>query len=132
MKTAQDIINDARFELATLIITLMRKLDAYLTTGDKSLMTGPEESVVIDSTDLYDTPIISVEVDNSYLGVEGTTRENKLIDYISTTDDCNFQVGVYSGVEEDDVRTMEIDADLLSTDELVAIAKCLEKTYEKA
>ncbi len=132
MKTAQDIINNARFELVVHIITLMRKLDAYLSTGKKNLMTQPEESVVIDSTDLCGTPSICIEVDNSYLDVEDITHEYRLIDYIGTTDDCNFYVGVYSGVEEDDAKTTEIDADNLSVGELVAIAKCLEKTYEKA
>lgn len=132
MRTAQDIINVARFDLATTIVTLMRKLDAYFATGKKNLMTAPGEDVVIDSTDLLGVPCVNVMVDNSYLDVEDNTSEERLIDYIGTTDDCNFYVGVYSGVEEDDVKTTEIDADNLSTDELVAIAKCLEKTYEKA
>ena len=39
MKTAQAIINDARFELASLIVTLMRKLDSYLETENKSRTT---------------------------------------------------------------------------------------------
>ena len=129
MRTAQDIINVARFDLTTTIVTLMRKLDAYFLTGKKNLMTAPEESVVIDSTDLLGVPCVNVEVDNSYLDVEDDTYEERLIDYIGTTDDHNFYVGVYSGVEEDDVKATEIDADNLSTDELVAIAKCLEKTY---
>ena len=129
MKTAQDIINDARFELVTLIVTLMRKIDGYLETGNKSLMTASEEGVVIDAANLYGTPSIRIEADNSYLDVEDIIHEDRLIDYIGTTDDHNFYVGVYSGVEEDDVKATEIDADNLSTDELVAIAKCLEKTY---
>ena len=131
MRTAQDIINVARFDLATTIVTLMRKLDAYFATGKKNLMTAPGESVVIDSTDLFGVPCVNVEVNNSYaiLDVEDDTYEERLIDYIGTTDDHNFYVGVYSGVEEDDVKATEIDADNLSTDELVAIAKCLEKTY---
>ena len=120
MKTAQDIINNARFELVTFIITLMRKIDAYLETGNKSLMTAPEESVVIDSTDLYGTPSICIEADNSYLDIEDITHEYRLIDFIATSDDHNF----YVSADEAD-----IDADSLSTDELVAIAKCLEKTY---
>ena len=131
MKTAQDIVNNARFELVTLIVTLMRKIDAYLETGNKSLMTAPEEDVVIDAANLYGTPSIRIEADNSYLDVEDIIHEYRLIDYIGTTDDHNFYVGVYSGVEEDDVKTTEIDADDLSTDELVAIAKCLEKTYNE-
>ena len=131
MKTAQDIINDARFELVTLIVTLMRKIDGYLETGNKSLMTASEEGVVIDSADLYGTPSISIEVDNSYLDVEDIIHEDRLIDYIGTTDDHDFYVGVYSGVEEDDVKTTEICADDLSTDELVAIAKFLENTYNE-
>lgn len=123
MRIAQDIINDARFKLTTHIITLMRKLDAYFTTGDRKLMTSSELDVVIDSTSLRGTPSVRVLVDDTY--------EDRLIDFLATTDDHNFYVGVYSGVEEDDVVETDIDADALSTDELLAIAKCLEKTYEK-
>ena len=130
MRTAQDIINNARFELVVHIITLMRKIDAYLETGNKNLMTGSEKNVVIDSTDFTGTPSICIEVDNSYLGVEDITHEYRLIDYFGTTDDCNFYVGVHSDIDEDDVRTTEIDADNLSIGELLAIAKCLEKTYD--
>ena len=122
MKTAQTIINDARFELASLIVVLMRKLDAYLETGDKSLTTV-SEGVCVDfnGLDIADkTPVINVEVDNSYLDVEDRCYEPRHIDYIVTGDDHNFYV---SAGETD------IYADDLSTDELVAIAKFLEDTY---
>jgi len=122
MKTAQDIINNARFELVTLIVTLMRKIDAYLETGNKSLMTAPEEDVVIDFAELGNAPAIRVEVDNSYLDVEDRCYETRPVDFIATGDDHNFYVSVDGA---------DIDADDLSTDELVAIAKCLEKTYNE-
>ena len=125
MKTAQSIINDARFELASLIVTLMRKIDAYLETGDKSLTTI-SEGVCVDFNGLEiadKSPVVNVEVDNSYLDVEDTCYEPRHIDYIVTGDDHNFYV---SAGETD------IDADDLSTDELVAIAKFLEDTYNKA
>ena len=122
MKTAQTIINDARFELTTYIITLMRKLDAYFETGKKNLMTAPEESVVIDFTDCISIPMISVGVDNSYLDVYDECHEIRPLDFIATTDDHNFYVST-DGVE--------IDADSISTDELVEIVKVLEKTYDK-
>lgn len=123
MRTAQDIINNARFDLTTHIITLMRKIDAYLETGNKGLMTA-SEGVCVDfnGLDIADkTPVVNVEVDNSYLDVEGRCYEPRHIDYIVTGDDHNF----YLSAGETDV-----DADDLSTDELVAIAKFLEKTYD--
>jgi hypothetical protein len=122
MKIAQDIINDARFELATYIITLMRKLNAYFETGKKNLMTAPEESVVIDFTDCISIPMISVGVDNSYLDVEDVCHEIRPLDFIATGDDHDFYVNT-DGVE--------IDADSISTDDLFVIAKVLENTYEK-
>ena len=124
MRTAQDIINVARFDLATVIVTLMRRLDAYLTTGKKSLMTAPEEDVVIDFAELGDgdVPTIRVEVDNSYLDVEDRCYEVRPLDFIATGDDHNFYVSADGA---------DIDADDLSTDELVAIAKFLENTYNE-
>ena len=124
MKTAQDIINNARFELVTLIITIMRKIVAYLETGNKSLM-YIDERVCLDfnGLDIADkTPVVNVEVDNSYLDVEDRCYEPRHIDYIVTGDDHNF----YLSAGETD-----IDADDLSTDELVAIAKFLENTYDE-
>ena len=124
MRTAQDIINDARFELVTLIITLMRKIEGYLETGNKSLM-NIDEGVCLDfnGLDIADkTPTIRVEVDNSYLDVEDRCYESRHIDYIVTSDDHNF----YLSAGETD-----IDADDISTDELVAIAKFLENTYNE-
>lgn len=124
MKTAQDIINNARFELVTLIVTLMRKIDGYLETGNKSLMTA-SEGVCVDfnGLDIADkTPVVNVEVGNSYLDVEDRCYEPRHIDYIVTGDDHNF----YLSAGETD-----IDADDLSTDELVAIAKFLENIYNE-
>ena len=124
MKTAQDIINDARFELVTLIVTLMRKIDGYLETGDKYLMTA-DEGVCVDFNGLGiidKTPVVNVEPDHSYLDVEDRCYEPRHIDYIVTRDDHNF----YLSAGETD-----IDADDLYTDMLVAIAKFLENTYNE-
>ena len=123
MKTAQDIINNARFEIITLIITLMRKIDAYLETGNKRLMTAPEEDVVIDFAELGNAPAIRVEVDNSYLDVEDVCHEIRPVDFIATGDDQNFYVSADGA---------DIDADDLSTDELLVIAKVLEDAYANA
>ena len=123
MRTAQDIINVARFDLATVIVTLMRKLDAYLTTGKKNLITAPEEDVVIDFAELGNAPAIRVEVDNSYLDVEDRCYETRPVDFIATGDDHNFYVSVDGA---------DIDADDLSTDELLVIAKVLEDAYANA
>jgi hypothetical protein len=122
MRTAQDIINNARFELVTHIVTLMRKLDAYLVTGSKKVMTSSEESVVIADYDLVAVPAVRVEVDNSYLDVEDRCFEPRLVESIYTSDDHNFTVTLGES---------EIDADGLSTDDLLTIAKALEDTYNK-
>jgi hypothetical protein len=121
MRTAKDIINNARFEIITHIVTLMRKIDAYLETGNKRLMTASEEVCVdFNGLDIADkTPVINVEVDNSYLDVEDRCYEQRHIDYIVTKGAHNF----YLSAGETD-----IDADDISTDELAAIAKFLENT----
>ena len=121
MKTAQDIINNARFELVAHIITLMRKIDAYLETGDKQLMTNSEEGVVVDFVDCVYAPSILIEVDNSYLDVEETCREVRTLDFIATRDDYDFYVG--------DKANSEVKAEDISTDDLIEIAKVLEETY---
>ena len=120
MKTAQDIINNARAEIITHIITLMRKIDAYLETGDKQLMTNPEECVVVDFTDCAYAPSILIEVDNSYLGVEDTCREVRTLDFIAARADEDFYVS--DGANN-------IRAEDISTDDLIEIAKVLEETY---
>ena len=121
MKSAQDIINNARAEIIAHIITLMRKIDAYLETGDKRLMTNSEESVLLNFDDCVSAPSISIEVDNSYLGVEETYREVRTLDFILTSDDHDFYVG--------DRANSEIKAEDISTDDLIEIAKVLEETY---
>ena len=121
MKSAQDIINNARAEIITHIITLMRKIDAYLETGDKRLMTNSEESVLLNFDDCVSAPSILIEVDNSYLGVEETCREVRTLDFILTSDDHDFYVG--------DRANSEIKAEDISTDDLIEIAKVLEETY---
>ena len=121
MRTAQSIINNARFEIITHIITLMRKIDAYLETGNQQLMTDPEESVVLDFKDCAYFPFITIEVDNSNLDAEGTCRELCALDFIATGDDHNFYVGAG--------ENSEVEAEDISTDDLIVIAKVLEKTY---
>ena len=121
MKSAQDIINNARAEIIAHIITLMRKIDAYLETGDKRLMTNSEESVLLNFDDCVSAPSILIEVDNSYLGVEETCREVRTLDFILTSDDHDFYVG--------DRVNSEIKAEDISTDDLIEIAKVLEETY---
>ena len=121
MKSVQDIIDNARFEIVTHIITLMRKIDAYLETGDKRLMTNSEESVLLNFTDCVYAPSILIEVDNSYLDVEETCREVRTLDFILTSDDHDFYVG--------DRVNSEVKAEDISTDDLIEIAKVLEETY---
>ena len=115
MKTAQDIINIARGALITHITTLVRKIDGYLESGSKRLMTDPGESAVLDFVECAYVPTITVEVDYPYL------EEVRTLDFIATSGEHNFYVGAGENTD--------INADDLSTDELVVIAKCLEKTY---
>ena len=121
MKSIQDIINNARFEIITHIITLMRKIDAYLETGNKRLITNSEEGVVVDFVDCVYAPSILIEVDNSYLDVEETCKEVRTLDFIATRDDHDFYVG--------DRANTEVKADDISIDDLIEIAKVLEETY---
>ena len=121
MKSIQDIISNARFELVAHIITLMRKIDAYLETGDKRLMTNSEEGVVVDFADCVSAPSILIEVDNSYLDVEETCTEVRTLDFIATRDGNDFYVG--------DSANSEVKAEDISTDDLIEIAKVLEETY---
>ena len=103
----------------------MRKIDGYLETGKKNLMTA-SEGVCVGFNGLLDiadkTPVVNVETGNSYLDVEDRCYEPRHIDYIVTRDDHNF----YLAAGETD-----IDADDISTDELVAITKFLENTYNE-
>ena len=122
MKTAQDIINNARFEIITHIITLMRKIDAFLETGNNRLMTDPEESVVLDFAECTTCPDIVVEVDNSNLGIDTPCREVRTLDFIATSDDHNFYVGAGENTD--------VYADDITTDDLLSIAKVLENTYK--
>ena len=121
MKSVQDIITNARFEIITHIITLMRKIDAYLETGNKQLITNSEEGVVVDFVDCVYAPSILIEVDNSYLDVEETCREVRTLDFIATRDDHDFYVG--------DRANSEVKAEDISIDDLIEIAKVLEETY---
>ncbi len=125
MITAQSIINDARLKVITHIVTLMRKLDAYFTTGKEGLITDPEEGVVIDFAECEKVPYIRVEADNSYLDVEERCYELQPLSFIATSDDCNF----YVGAGDTDENEVDIDADDISTDDLLAIAMVLEDTY---
>ena len=121
MKSAQDIINNARTEIIPHIITLMRKIDAYLETENKQLITNSEEGVMVDFMDCVYAPSILIEVDNSYLGVEDTCREVRTLDFIATKDDHDFYVG--------DWANNNVRAEDISTDDLIEIAKVLEETY---
>ena len=122
MKTAQDIINNARFELVEQLITLMRKIDAYLETGDKRLMTNSEEGVVVAFADCVSAPSTVSEVVMSYLDAEETCREVRSLDFIATCDDYNLFVVAAADTE--------ISAEDISTDDLLVIAKVLEETYK--
>ena len=71
MKKVTAIIKDAKNELVNTIITYMRKLDAYIKTDDKRLMTAPEEDIILTEDEFaVSMPKLRVEVDNSYLDVE--------------------------------------------------------------
>ena len=113
MKTVKSIIDNTRFALVTLICTLTRKFEGYLETGRKNLMVTRGACVAFNGLNIADkTPLVNVEDCN----------EPQHIDYIVTSDDHNFYLSADG---------TDIDADDLSTDELVAIAKFLENTYNE-
>ena len=115
MRTAQDIINNARFEIITHICTLMGKIGAYLETRKKGLMIQHGTCVDFNGLEIADkTPVINVK---------DRCHEPRHIDYIvSGYDGHDF----YLSAEGTD-----INADDISTDELVSIANFLETTYDE-
>lgn len=124
MRTTQDIINNARSEIIIRICILMRRIGAYLETGKKGLMIADDGTCVdFNGLEIADkTPVINVEVDNSYLDVEDRCYEPRHIDYIVSGDDgCSFYLSAGG---------TDINADDISTDELVAIGNFLETTYD--
>ena len=122
MKTAQSIIDNARLDLTIHIITLVRKLTAYIETDDEHLMAA--EDVSYDFSVRGNAPWVEVEVDNSYLDVEENCTEKQCAHFITTeTDNGNFFLTLVGGVE--------LYGNELSTDELVKVAKILEKDYKK-
>jgi len=128
MKTANEIIKNARAELIELIKDEIAMIDAYLQTGRKGLKTCNTEGIIIESDVLGTTPRLQVEVDNSYLDVEETTYEYREISAI-ILDEENIMSVEFS--DDEGRPDYEISEDRLSVDELYTIASSLESTYNE-
>lgn len=121
--TPKAIVENAKNELVNIIINTLCKLDAFNTTGDKRLMTNPNEDIVITESEVMrDTPRIRAEVDNTYLDVEDRTYANLPIDKFVLCE-CEFYV---------EVNGVEYFKDDLSVEELASIAEFLQNEWEKA
>ena len=120
---AQEIINDARNRVITHINTLVRKIDAYLETGNKNNITDSEEDIFLNFDDCISAPVITVEVDNSYLDM-GFCREVQLMSAICTSGNNDFYVYPITSFGE-------IKAKDITLEDLLVIAKVLEETYDK-
>ena len=122
MKKVTAIIKDAKNELVNTIITYMRKLDAYIKTDDKRLMTAPEEDIILTEDEFaVSMPKLRVEVDNSYLDVEDRIYESLPIEKLVL---CEYEFyAVVGGVD--------LDEDTLDTDDLAKIAQFLENEWNK-
>ena len=126
MKTAQDIVDSAKFQLVNHILTLMRKLDAYFWFGNKKMITGPKERIVILFAQCTSRPCIRIKIDNSCLDVENTCFKECSAYSITNKGEGK----VFVTVENDGATPKDIDSDELSIDELLAVATVLEETYK--
>jgi len=118
--TPKTIVENAKKELLEIIITYLRKLDAFIATGNKKLITAPGEDIIIaDFEAKGEVPKVRVEVDNTYLDVEDTTYE-----YLPITKFVLSEGEFY-------VEIGKIDKDDLSIEELQSIAEFLQDEWEK-
>ena len=122
MLKPKSIVENAKTELGNTIITYLRKLDAFISTGNKRMMTAPEQDIIITENEvLGDMPEVRVEVDDSYLDVEDTIYEYLPIDKIVLCEgELYFEVG------DADIYVEDLDVE-----ELAVIAGFLIGEYEK-
>lgn len=119
---ADTIIKNAKRAIGDIIITYLRKIGGFLATGDKKLMSGPEEEVIISTTDFscrWNIPVIRVEVDNSYLDVDDRIYEDWEVQSICLSEGEWYVEANGENFGEDE----------LTTDELQDIANALEREY---
>lgn len=122
MLKPKSVVENAKTELGNTIITYLRKLDAFISTGNKRMMTAPEQDIIITENEvLGDMPEVRVEVDDSYLDVEDTIYEYLPIDKIVLSEgELYFEVG------DADIYVEDLDVE-----ELAVIAGFLIGEYEK-
>lgn len=121
---ADTIIKNAKRAIGDIIITYLRKIAGFIETGDKKLMSGPEEEVIISTSDFasrWNIPVIRVEVDNSYLDVDDRIYEDWEVQEICLSD----------GEWHVEANGEDFGEDELTTDELQEIANALQKEYEE-
>ena len=112
-----DILKTAREQIKNFIVFEVKNL--YILTNMRNPNFSEDEEYVLD----VNFPI-NVEVDNSYLDVDGTTIEVWNVDEIHVTLDDN----IFFKCSEND---SEIEWNKISTDELAGIANILENQYLK-
>lgn len=114
MSKAKDILSVARKQLIDHI--------EYETKFISSIVSGGADNSHTEEEEWPYSPKVEVYVDNSYLDVEDTIKEKRIVTAIEVG---NGRVQIFT--EEGD----ELNAENLSTDELADIAVVLEKTIDK-
>ncbi len=122
MLRPKSIVETAKTELGNIIITYLRKLDGFVSSGDKRLMTAPDQDIILEKDAMLgETPKIRVEVDNSYLDVEDVIYEYLPIDKFVL---CEGEFYV-------EIAGTELTENELSVEELSKIAQFLQDEWEK-
>lgn len=127
----ESIARNVKQELLKHIKDTMRKLDAFLCTGDKKLSAAVGHDVVIEGTDLRRKVKLDVEVDNSYLDVDDACTEPREVETIAIEyDDDEPCTDGWLCVEL--AGGAELYEHALSLNDLVLIGNTLDETYENA
>lgn len=126
---ATDILNNTRNTIISNIVDLVRKIDAFLSTGDKKLKTADNQEAFLDEKSfpaLSRIPAISVEVEDPY--TDEYYDEDTHITEIAVSE--SGELCITAQAEFADYAD-EVDVDDISTDDLAAIATFLETEYRK-
>ena len=126
---ATDILNNARNIIISNIVDLVRKIDAFLSTGDKKLKTADNQEAFLDERSfpaLSRIPAISVEVEDPY--TDEYYDEEHHITEIAVSE--SGELCITAKAEFADYAD-EVDVDDIYTDDLARIAKFLETEYRK-
>lgn len=119
---AKSALAKMREEITATLISNMRRLYAFLETGDKRLMVGENEDIYIEAAYVDDLPEVEVEVYDTY-GLDGECdlMEPREISALAVSDGK-----FWLRTTEDD----EVYADDLTVEELAYIADVIEIEYK--